>query len=63
MSQPILKSPIPDKTLMQLTRNIYLSCLTAAFIIKKILSIRTFTDIQFLFRSTQKFIGQLLDFS
>ncbi|MCX6816287.1 MAG: radical SAM protein [Candidatus Beckwithbacteria bacterium] len=63
MSQPILKSPIPDKKLMALTRNIYLNCLTPAFIFRKILSIRSLSDLKFLFRSTQKFIGQLLDFS
>jgi len=63
MRQPILKSPIPDKQLMLLTRNIYLSCLTPQFILKKLLSIRSLTDIKFLIRSAQKFIGQLLDFS
>lgn len=63
MRQPILKTAIPDKQLMELTRNIYLSCLTPEFIFRKILSIRTLLDLQFLIRSTRKFIGQLLDFS
>lgn len=63
MSQPILKSPIPDKKLMALTRNLYLSCLTPQFILKKLFSVRSLTDIKFLIRSAQKFIGQLLDFS
>ncbi len=63
MRQPILKSPIPDKKLMQLTRNIYLSCFTPQFIFKKLLSIRSLADIKFLFRSVRKFVGQLLDFS
>jgi len=63
MSQPVLKSPIPDKELMKLTRNIYLSCLTPQFLIKKLLSIHSLTDLKFLFRSTKKFIGQLKNFS
>lgn len=63
MSRPVLKSSIPDKQLMQLTRDIYLSCLTPAFIIRKIFSVRNLSDLKFLFRSAQKFLGQLLDFS
>ena len=63
MSQPVLKSPIPDKELMKLTRNIYLSCLTPQFLIKKLLSIHSLTDLKFLFRSAQKFLGQLKNFS
>ena len=63
MSQPILKSPVSDKKLMALTRNLYLSCLTPQFILKKLFSVRSLTDIKFLIRSAQKFIGQLLDFS
>lgn len=63
MRQPILKSPIPDKQLMALTRNLYLSCLTPQFILKKLFSVRSLTDIKFLIRSAHKFIGQLLNFS
>lgn len=63
MRQPILKTRIPDPKILQLTRNIYLSCLTPQFLIKKVLSIRSWTDLKFLLRTAQKFIGQLLDFS
>ena len=63
MAQPILKSSIPDKKLMALTRNIYLSCLTPQFILKKILSLRSPADYKFLIRSARQFIGQILDFS
>ncbi|MFH0942924.1 MAG: radical SAM protein [Candidatus Beckwithbacteria bacterium] len=63
MSQPILKSPIPDKSLKQLTRSIYLTALTPKFILRKILSIHSLNDFKFFIKSGFRFFGQLLDFS
>ena len=63
MSQPILKSPIPDKTLKKLTRSIYLTALTPRFIIHKITSIRSLADLGFFIKTGWRFLGQLLDFT
>ena len=62
MRRPIMKSPISDQKLMELTQGLYKSFLTPKFIIRKIFSIRGTDDIKFLWRSGMKFIGHLLDF-
>ncbi|MFH1280255.1 MAG: B12-binding domain-containing radical SAM protein, partial [Candidatus Beckwithbacteria bacterium] len=63
MRQPIMKSPIPDKKLMALTRNIYTSCLTPKFIFKKLLSIRNLNDLKWFYNATLRVLAHLLDFS
>lgn len=62
MREPIMKSPIGDEKLKELTQGIYKSFITPKFIIRKILSIRNFDDIKFLWRAGMKLIGHLLDF-
>lgn len=63
MREPIMKSPIGDKKLLELTQGIYKSFMTPKFILRKILSIRNLDDIKFLVRSGGKLMGHLLDFS
>ena len=63
MRQPIMKTKIKNKDLLKLTRNIYTSCLTPKFIIKKLLSIRNFDDFKWFTNATLKVIAHYLDFS
>lgn len=63
MRQPIIKSPIsPDKEI-ELVQNLFKGILTPKFLIKKIISIRSLSDIQFLFTYTIKYLQKLKDFS
>lgn len=59
----VMKSPLTDKDIKELTQDLYKSFMTPKFIIRKILSIRSFKDIKFLFRAAGKVLGHLTDFS
>ena len=62
MRQPVMKTEMSDEEIMALTRGIYKSFLTPRFILRKILSIRSFDDLKFFWRAGLKLIGHLLDF-
>ena len=63
MRQPIMKTKIPNQNLLKLTRNIYTSCLTPKFILKKLLSIRNLNDLKWFYNAAIKVIAHYLDFS
>jgi radical SAM superfamily enzyme YgiQ (UPF0313 family) len=58
----VMKSPLTEKDIKELTQELYKSFLTPKFILRKIFSIRSWTDIKFLFRAGSKVMGHLLDF-
>jgi radical SAM superfamily enzyme YgiQ (UPF0313 family) len=62
MRGPVMKTPFSKQRLLELTQELYSSFLTPKFIIRKILSVRSFDDIKFLFTAGKKLIGHLLDF-
>ena len=59
----VMKSPIGEKELMDLTRQIYRSFMSPSFIWRKIIGIRSFSDIKFLFTAGLRVLGHLTDFS
>jgi anaerobic magnesium-protoporphyrin IX monomethyl ester cyclase len=61
--EPVMKSPLSEKEIKELTQELYRSFLTPRFIWKKLKSIRSWSDIQFLLRAGGKVIGHLTDFS
>jgi len=61
--EPVMKSPLTKKDAKALVQDLYTSFMTPKFIIKKILNIRSFEDIKFLWRAGWKVIGHLTDFS
>jgi radical SAM superfamily enzyme YgiQ (UPF0313 family) len=64
MREPIMKSPIPDEEILQLTQNIYKSFLTPKYILRKLASIRSMDDINYYFIRGGKYIlGHLKDFN
>ncbi|MDZ7586384.1 MAG: radical SAM protein [Patescibacteria group bacterium] len=63
MRQPILKTKIPDAKILKLTRQIYLSCLTPQFILKKLFSIKNLDDLKWFANAGLKVFAHLLDFS
>jgi len=62
MSQPIMKSSMKDEEVLALTQGLYKSFMTPAFILRKILSIRSFEDLKFLARAGKALFGHLIDF-
>lgn len=64
MREPIMKSPIPDGEIMELTQKIYTSFLTPKYILRKFLSIRSLDDINYYVIRGGKYIwGHLKDFA
>ena len=63
MRRPVMKSPLDEKEIMRLTREIYRSFMSPAFIWRKIIAIRSFSDIKFLFKAGLRVLGHLTDFS
>jgi len=59
----VMKSPLTEEDIKELTQELYKSFITPKFIIRKILSIRSWNDITFLFRAAGKLFGHLMDFS
>ena len=63
MRQPVIKSPIAPKTEIELVQNLFKGILTPKFLFKKIISIRSFSDIKHLFNYALKYLQKLKDFS
>lgn len=63
MRQPVMKSPISKDDQQRLVRELFYGILTPKFIFKKIVSIRNFSDIKFLFTYGIKYLQKLQDFS
>jgi len=59
---PVMKSPLTDNDIKQLTQELYKSFMTPKFIFRKITGVRNFNDIKFLLHAAGKVIGHLTDF-
>lgn len=59
----VMKSPLTEKDIKELTQELYKSFITPKFIMRKIVGIRSFSDVKFLFRAAGKVLGHLTDFS
>jgi anaerobic magnesium-protoporphyrin IX monomethyl ester cyclase len=60
--EQVMKSPLTNEQVKELTQGLYKSFLTPKFIFKKILAIRNFDDIKFLCKAGLKVFGHLTDF-
>jgi radical SAM superfamily enzyme YgiQ (UPF0313 family) len=62
MREPVMKTAMPDEEIMAMTRGLYTSFLTPRFVIRKLLSIRGWSDVVFFWRAGLRVLGHLLDF-
>ncbi|MBU1016869.1 MAG: radical SAM protein [Patescibacteria group bacterium] len=62
MRKPVMKTPMSKEQIMELTQELYSAFFTPKFIIRKILSIRSVTDVKFFFMAARKLIAHLMDF-
>jgi len=62
MSQPVMKTPMENEGVKELTRGLYKSFITPRFLIKKIASIRDLDDLKFFWRAGRAVLGHLTDF-
>jgi len=63
MRDPIMKCPIPDKELLEMTRGIYNSFITPRFIWNQLKSVRGLEDVKYLIRGGMRVMGHLADFN
>lgn len=63
MSAPVLKSPIGDEQLCELTQGLYRAFLSPRFIGRTLVSIRSADDLRFVGRAGKAVIGHLKDFA
>lgn len=61
MRQSVWKSPISNEDVLQFKNELYKAALTPAFILRKVLSIRSLDDIAFFWRAAGKLVGHLLN--
>ena len=59
----IMKSPLTEEDIKEMTQGLYKSFVTPKFIFRKIVGVRSISDIKFLFKAGGKVLGHLLDFS
>ncbi|MEK9155713.1 MAG: radical SAM protein [Patescibacteria group bacterium] len=59
----VMKSPLTEEDIKELTQGLYKSFITPKFILRKILGVRNLSDVKFLFRAAGKVLGHLMDFS
>lgn len=62
MRQSVMKIPLTQEQLLSLTQDLYSAFFSPQYILRKILSIRSFDDIKFFWTAGKKLIGHLLDF-
>lgn len=62
MRRPVMRSPLTEAEILDFTRQIYRSFLSPAFVLRKILSIRSWADFRFLFVAGLRVLGHLTDF-
>ncbi len=60
--EQVMVSPLSNEDVKELVQSLYKSFLSPQFILKKIISVRNWEDVKFLFRASQKLIGHLADF-
>ena len=54
MSRPILRTEMSDREVMRLTRGLFWAAVTPRFLVRKVLEIRSWDDIKYLWRETNK---------
>lgn len=62
MRKGVMKAPISNEQILELTQELYSSFFTPRYILRRVLEIRNFNDVKFLYYSAWKLIGHLLDF-
>lgn len=62
MREPVMKTPLTKRQLLELTQALYSSFMTPQYILRKIFGVRNLHDFFYLFYMAKKLIAHLLDF-
>ena len=63
MSQPVMRTGITDKRIMQLAQSMYKVSFQPEFILRKMFSLRDMDDFKYYLRAARKVAGHIFDFS
>ncbi len=64
MSEPVFKTPdMTDKEVMEICNNIYKIFLTPEYMARRLIGIRSFSDVKFVLKGAKAVVGHLKDFS
>lgn len=63
MSKPVLESPIPDDEIKGLTQGLYRAFLSPQFLLRTLVSVRSWDDLRFIARAGKAVLGHLRDFA
>lgn len=60
--EQVMKSELTTEDVKELTQGLYKSFITPSFVLKKVISVRSWADVKFLWRAAGKVFGHLSDF-
>jgi radical SAM superfamily enzyme YgiQ (UPF0313 family) len=63
MREPILKTPMKDQEVMEIVQGLYKVAFDPEFIVRKVVGIRSFKDLRFMFRGAKNILGHIRDFA
>jgi len=63
MREPIMKTDMSDEEVMEIVQKVYKVALDPEFIARKIVGIRSYRDLKFMFRGAHNMLGHIKDFS
>lgn len=62
MREPVMKIPFSHEKLLELEQDLYSTFMTPQYIVRKLMRLRSFHDVKYLFYMAYKFLGHMLDF-
>lgn len=63
MREPIMKTPMSEEEIMEIVQGLYKVAFDPEFIIRKIVGIRSISDVKFMIRGAHNIMGHIKDFS
>jgi len=63
MRRLVMKCPINEEDVKELTQELYKSFFTPKYVIRRLLLIRSFEDVKFVWRGVKKVVGHIKDFA
>lgn len=60
--RPVMKTPVGDERIKEAVQSVYKVAFSPEFILRRVIGIRSWNDVKFLFRAAGKVFGHLLDF-
>lgn len=63
MREPVMKTPMSEREVMEIVQGLYKVAFDPEFVIRKLSSVRSFSDLRFLYRGARNIFGHIRDFT